>query len=98
MVVEHRDFGEIIEVRYERVHGQFAEEFAERDVLRRRHRSVAEEEHLVVHQRAMDRARDGVAHGLREIDAADFCHERRAIGNDFRAIDPISRLCHERAP
>ncbi len=82
MVVEDEHFGQVFEVRHERMDREFAELLAEGDVLFGRHLGVAEEQHFVVHQRLVNLQRGCVAHGLREVDAAHFGDERWAVGDD----------------
>jgi len=83
MVVEHEHFGQVFEVRYERMDREFAELLTEGHVLLGRHLGVAKEQHLVVHQGLMNSLCRGIADRLGEVDAAHFGNERGTVGDDL---------------
>ena len=71
--------------RHERMHLELAELAAERDVLLGGDVLVAEEQHLVVEPRLVQRREGGRIAGLAQVDAADLGADRRRDGYDRAA-------------
>ena len=83
MIVEHDDFGKMLEMRNERVDADLPEPAAEGEMLFGRDVLVAEEDDLAVHQRVVDGGHGRVVERPGEIDAANFGADSGFRGNDL---------------
>src|SRR5262249_9306048 len=66
------------------MHFEFAEQTAERDVLRRREILVTQHKHLVLNQRRFERLERVSIHTGGEVEPVDFCAQRRAQALDLK--------------